>query len=278
MQREPYPSDVTDEQWAILGPLIPPARPGGRPRKVAIREVINAILYRNREGCTWRALPHDFPAWKTVYNYFEWWSQDGTWKEIHDTLRRQVRRQAGRAPGPSAACLDSQTVKGTEVGGERGYDGGKKLRGRKRHFLTDTLGLLVVAVVSGAGVDDAAAAPRVLEQLDREEFARLRTVWADSKYHNHQLYAWVEDRGWYQLVIVSRPPGSCGFVVVVKRWVAERTFAWLGRYRIHSRDYERLTESSESQIYLSMTHRMLQRLTRVKPQYRFRYRRRNQAT
>src|SRR5690349_11733169 len=147
MTRKPYPSDVTDEQWAVLEPLIPPALPGGRPRKVDMREVVNALFYRNRNGCGWRALPHDFPAWKTVYNYFQWWQWDGTWTKILDALRQQVRQGAGREPTPRVAVVDSQSVKASEVGGARGYDGGKKVTGRKRHIAVDTMGLLLAAVV-----------------------------------------------------------------------------------------------------------------------------------
>jgi putative transposase len=258
--RKPYPSDLTDAQWEIIRPLIPSFRVG-RPRLVDMREVLNSILYLVRSGCQWDMLPHDLLPKSTVYDYFAQWRDDGTWQEINDALRRRVRVQAGREPSPSAGSIDSQTVKATEAAEDRGYDGGKKINGRKRHIIVDTLGLLLVVLVTVATADDGTTAPEVLARLTAEHLSRLELLWGDGKYRNDHLDGYLERAGArYRIEVVNRPAGSKGFVKLPRRWVVERTFAWLGRYRRNSRDYERYEHSSEAVIKVCSISRMLRLL------------------
>ncbi len=260
MSRLPYPSDLTDAQWEQIEPHVPKPKPGGRPASVDRREIVNAVLYLVREGITWRAMPHDFPPYRTVYHYFRIWRDDGSWQTIHDALRDDVRTAAGREVSPSVAIIDAQSVKTVEQPATcRGFDNGKKVKGRKRHIAVDTLGLLLVVAVTAADVGDRAGA-RLLAGGLLGRFSRLVTLFADAGYSGRPLTEWLGDFGGWALEIVRGLKDQDGFEVQPKRWIVERTLGWLNRYRRLSKDYEGHPETSEVMILIAMTHVMVRRV------------------
>ena len=270
MRTPTYPSDLTDEQWALVEPLIP-VYPGGRPRTTPLRDVLDAILYVLRTGCQWRYLPKDFPPRSTVWGYFDEWRHNGTLERIHDTLREAVRAQERPSPRTTAS-IDSQSVPTTEGGEQTGRDNGKKVNGRKRHILVDSLGLLLAVVVTAANVDDGAAAPQVLARMEGQPVEQVERVFADSKYHNHGLYLWVADNTDVEIQVLRRPEGAQGWVQLPIRWTVERTFAWLKRCRRLTVDREKSTRSARAMIHLAMIHLMLNRWDPNKNQPEFQYR------
>ena len=276
--RKSYPSDLTDDQWELMAENFAEAE-RGRPREVNIREVVNAIFYLNRTGAQWRYLPHDFPNWDVVYSYFRKWDKDGTWSEVLRLLREGVRTQAHREPTPSMACVDSQSVKGTECGGTHGIDGNKKINGVKRHILVDTMGLVLAVFVTAANVTDASAAREVFQRAKDEGFPRLQKVLGDHVYGNEGLPEWTKNNTQFRLEITGHKAsektgekaGKKKFKVIKWRWVVERTFAWLGRYRRNSRDYEKLPQTSESMLKISSMQLMLRRLRHKETAFVFYY-------
>jgi putative transposase len=275
-----YPTDLSDAEWRILEPLIPAAKPGGRPPKWTRRVILDGIFYLVRSGCHWRLLPREFPPWQTVYHYFRLWRIDGTWERLNATLRERERTRQGRNSQPSACIMDSQSARTTSVGGIRGYDGGKKLSGRKRHLLVDTLGLVLTVTVHAADLQDRAAVPQVLQGV-KDVFRRLSHIWLDQGYTGAGK-SWIEQElGWSVEIVKHAPrprgmwifPGQevdptifqrpKGFRHLPRRWVVERTFSWFGQARRLSKDYERLPETEEAMIYATMSRLMLRRLARA---------------
>ena len=259
MRNASYPSDVTDEQWALIEPHIP-VYPGGRPRTTDLRDAVDAILYVLRTGCQWRYLPRDFPPKSTVWRYFDEWRHNGTLDQIHGALRKKVRAAEKPYSPRTTASVDSQSVDTTSGGEERGRDNHKNVDGRKRHIVVDSMGLLLAVLVTAADVDDARAARELFGRLEGQPMSKVRTMYADKKYHNHDLYDWVAGNARWKVHVVRRPEGAKGWVRLPIRWTVERTFAWLGKCRRLSKDREKSVLSSEAFIKLAMIHLMLNRL------------------
>ena len=258
--RKAYPTDLSELEWQIIAPLLPGQKARGRKIVYSRREILNAIIYIVRAGCAWRLLPHDFPPYRIVFHYYRSWQKDCTWTAINDLLRGQVRQAEGRNLSPSAAIIDSQSVRTTEQAGPRGFNGHKLIKGRKRHILVDTLGLLLVVVVHTAEIADSVGARSVLEKA-RWRFSTLQHIWADGGYVG-SLLEWAKNRLQLVVEIVKRSDGGRGFKVLARRWVVERTLAWISRNRRLSKDYESLPESSEALVQIAMIRLMLVRLAK----------------
>lgn len=259
--RTRYASDVTDEEWHLILPLLPPARRLGRPRKTDIREVVNALLYIGTTGCQWRFLPKDFPPFSTVQKYFYRWRDEGILRAINNSLVMAVRERENKQASPTAGVIDSQSVKTTESGGIRGFDAGKKINGRKRHIVVDTLGLMVGLVVHSAGIQDRDGAPLVLKSI-LKRWPWLRHIFADGGYAGPKLKGKLEKISKFTLEIVKRSDAVKGFEILPRRWVVERTFAWLGRCRRLAKDFERTIASAEAWIYIANIRMLTRRIAR----------------
>lgn len=258
-----YSSNLSPAQFELIEPLIPPAKPGGRPREVDMRAILNAILYVVVNGVKWRDIPGDLPPWSTAYTYFRNWRKDGTWLMIHERLRGWVRAVQGRQESPSEAIIDSQSVKSATMVDEAvGFDGAKSIKGRKRHTAVDTLGLVLRVVVTAASVPERDGGKHVLHKVHQmgKAVSRLYLIWADGGYDGNPFLQWAMDTFRWVIQVVRRPQETKGFVLLKKRWVVERTFGWWNWYRRLSKDYERLPASSEAMIYIAMIRLMVRRL------------------
>jgi putative transposase len=262
--KQAYPTDLNDTEWKQIAPYLPEPKPTGRPREIHWREIMNGMFYMVKNGCVWRALPHDLPAWQTVYYYFRLFQKSQLWENLNTIIRERVRVKEGRDPQASAMIIDSQSAKSAEGGEKIGFDGGKLVKGRKRNLITDTIGLVVLAKVTAANVQDVHAGKQILIELKKrsELIVRLRKIFADGGYRG-ELVNWVKNELSAEMEIVLKLGDKKGFQVLPKRWVVERTNAWVTRNRRMARDYERLAETSESFIYILMIRLGLRRLARI---------------